>query len=137
MRIERITEARADLLIYVEHKYRTLPEFKDFNLSDVAIARMLKYCDIYAAYEDFRVVGIMVTYYGRNFLDDKIKTLTLEAIASDSPRATKMLLELFIDMGKKYADHLIMSKGVSTNLKSSTLIKLGFKPLETVYKLEV
>lgn len=137
MRIERITEPRAELLVYVDHKYRTLPTFEKFNLSDVAIARMLKYCDIYAAYDGDQVKGIMVSYFGRNFLDDNIKTLSLEALASDSPRATVLLLELFIDMGKKYADHLIMSKGVSTNLKSSTLIKLGFKPLETVYKLEV
>ena len=138
MRIERITEAKLDVLAFVQHKYQTLPAFKSFSLSDASIARMLKYCDVHVAYNsENAVVAIMVTYFGRNFLDDSIKTLSLEAIASDSPIATVKLFELFVDMGKKYADHLIMSKGISTNLKNSTLFKLGFKPLETVYKLEV
>jgi hypothetical protein len=138
MFIKRITERDNNILDFVQQKYRTLPAFGNFNLSDSAIDQMLQHCDVNVVYDNQdQIKAIMVTFYGRNFLDHNIKTLSLEAIASDSPKATVMLLSLFIDMGKQYADHLTISKGVSTNLKSSTLLKLGFKPLETVYKLEV
>ena len=138
MRIERVIKPDLQILHYVEHKYRTLPTFEKFTLTPATIDRIMKHCDVHVAYDNQDTIkAMMVTFFGRNFLANDIKTLTLEAIVSDSPIATVILFELFVDMGKKYADHLIMSKGVSTNLKDSTLIKLGFKPLETIYKLEV
>ncbi len=138
MEIKIVKQLTGEILDYIQHKYDTLENFKDHSVNLDSFGKILEHSDVFIVRSlDGSIKALMVTNLCTSFLDNKIRTLSLIAMVSDSNRASVMLLRLFIDMGNKFADHVLMSKGVSTNLKHSTLVKLGFKPLETVYKMEV
>ena len=55
----------------------------------------------------------------------------------DSGRTAYHLFKEFLDFGKLNADHIITMLTSQTNIKSSTLERMGFEELETLYRLEV
>jgi hypothetical protein len=54
-----------------------------------------------------------------------------------SGRATHILMNAFIDFGKANANHLFTMVAEQTNIKARSLDRLGFKQVETLYRLEV
>ena len=86
--------------------------------------------------KDPEIKGLLVTELMRDpFTNEKV--LYQRLLYSVTPRATVALLNHFLDYGKKNANSVMGVLTQHTNLKESSLIKLGFKKLETVYKLEV
>lgn len=53
-----------------------------------------------------------------------------------SGRAAWILMQSLIAFGRQNADHILTMRTENTNIKKSSLQKLGFKELETVYRLE-
>ncbi len=54
----------------------------------------------------------------------------------DAGRAAHLLMRTLIDFGKTSAHHLITCVGEKTNIKGRSLERLGFKKLETLYRME-
>ncbi len=85
------------------------------------------------------IVGVMLSSLYRSAFDHlvKIQHQDLLYVRPGHPRATKMLMDDFIDFGKRNANHLISMIGPATNIKPRSLERLGFKVMETTYRLEV
>lgn len=82
-------------------------------------------------------VGLMMAQLYPSVFDPDVKILRQDLLyAPPASRALKMLLDDFIDFGKSNADHILTMIGEHTNLKESSLEKMGFEKLETLYRLE-
>lgn len=55
----------------------------------------------------------------------------------DSGRTAYHLFQKFLDIGKTRANHVITQRTAHTNIKASTLESMGFKEMETLYRLEI
>lgn len=83
--------------------------------------------------------GHMLCYVFTSPLDINVKVLYQLSfyVKPDSGRTAYHLFQKFIDIGKDRANHIITMLTSHTNIKPSTLENLGFKELETLYRLEV
>lgn len=83
--------------------------------------------------------GGMVGGVQRSLIDPEIKILqqVILYVKPDSGRAAYYLFKKFIDIGKTEANHIITMTTSQTNIKASSLERLGFKEMETLYRLEV
>lgn len=72
-------------------------------------------------------------------LDPTVKIFRQIALYAkpDSGRTAYHLFQKFIDIGKKEANHIITMLTSRTNIKPSTLENMGFKELETLYRMEI
>ena len=72
-----------------------------------------------------------------SIFDDETKILQQDLLyARPGSRASKVLLDDFIDFGRKHADHILTTIGTETVIKGESLEKLGFSKLETTYRME-
>lgn len=86
-----------------------------------------------------KTTGYMICYIFNSPLDPEVKILyQLSFYAKpNSGRTAYYLFQKFIDIGKKNAKHIITQLTSQTNIKPSTLENLGFKELETLYRMEI
>ncbi|MGL4559106.1 MAG: hypothetical protein ACRCV5_16520 [Afipia sp.] len=83
-------------------------------------------------------VGIMMAHLQYSILDPKVVIYYQDVLwARPGTRAAYYLMQDFIDFGKKNANHLITMIAAKTNLNARSLERLGFKELETLYRMEV
>lgn len=83
-------------------------------------------------------VGFMFSSVLKSKFDEETIILRQDLLyARPQTRAAKYLLDDFIDFGKLNANHIISMIGEKTNIKPRSLEKLGFKKLETLYRIEV
>lgn len=109
-----------------------------FNPKNFNLIYNLDHGRITIAYDDDRPTGLMFARLVESVFDKTVRILRQELLyARPGSRASKMLLDDFIDFGKKHADHVICCIGEHTCIKGSSLEKLGFKQLESYYRLEV
>lgn len=88
-------------------------------------------------FRDGEPVGIMLAALLKSFWDEDLiilKQISLWAVPKT--RAANLLFKDFIDFGKLHADHIHTNIGVKTNISSRTLERIGFRHVETLYRLE-
>lgn len=86
---------------------------------------------------DGKPVGAMLARLYPSIFDPQIKILNQDLLYTlPGTRASKMLLDDFIDFGKREANHIITMVGLKTNIKHKSLMKLGFSLCETLYEME-
>lgn len=109
-----------------------------FNYNNCSPFLMAKDLIVLFCRRDGEITGIMVSAFFPNYFDMKIKILQqiLFYVKPDSGRTAYYLFNKFIDIGKAEANHIITMLTRHTNIKPSTLEKMGFKELETLYRLE-
>lgn len=85
------------------------------------------------------VTGLLIAFKSTSAFDVNVKILSQQLlyVKPDSGRTAYHLFNKFIDIGRKEANHIITMLTSQTNIKSSTLERLGFKEMETLYRLEV
>lgn len=85
------------------------------------------------------ITGHMILNLFSSPLDRNVKILYQVSFHAkpDSGRTAYHLFQKFIDIGRKQANHVITMLTSQTNIKPSTLENMGFKELETLYRLEV
>lgn len=82
-------------------------------------------------------VGMMMARLSTSVFDPQTVLLIQDLLfVKPGTRAAKYLIEDFIDFGKANANHIITMIAEKTNIKPRSLEKLGFKKLETLYRLE-
>lgn len=84
-----------------------------------------------------KIRGICLASLGVSNFDNTTKMLYQDLLYAESPFGTSELLYDFIDFGRQNADHIVSMVASHTNIKPSSLKRLGFKEAETVYMLEV
>lgn len=87
---------------------------------------------------DGKPVGMHFSRKTYSVLDTRV-TLAVQDLLYTLPntRAAKLLMDDFIDFGKREANHIITMIGEYTNIKDRSLQKLGFTPFETLYRMEI
>jgi hypothetical protein len=89
-------------------------------------------------FRDGEPVGFMLARLSESTFDHSTKLLIQELLyAKPGTRAVKLLMDDFIDFGRRRANHIITMIAEHTNIKARSLEKLGFKKLETLYRIEV
>lgn len=102
------------------------------------IDRYIRNHRVMVCYRDDRPVGVMLSRLYRTLLDPEKTVLFQDFLfAEPGTRAAKLLLDEFVDFGKTHANHVISTIGLKTNIKRSSLEKLGFLKLEERYRMEV
>lgn len=88
-------------------------------------------------YKNGKPVGVMLYQIFPSVFDPStlVCKQDLLYVKKGNPRATKLLLDEFIDFGKANANHVITMIAEKTNIKPRSLEKLGFKKLEVLYRL--
>lgn len=82
-------------------------------------------------------VGFMLSRLSHSIFDHTVKLWIQDLLyAKPGTRAAYHLMQDFIDFGKTRADHIITMIGSETNIKGSSLEKLGFDEVETYYRME-
>lgn len=139
--IERATEYETDLHNFLKQetpKISALFENK-FNPSNAAVRIMIEKGIFLVARRNGEIRGIHISWLIKSPLDLNVKILQQQLfyVKPDSGRTTYHLFKKFIDIGKSEANHIITMLTSQTNIKSTTLVNLGFKELEVLYRLEV
>lgn len=107
---------------------------------DWSLINFVKFLDedlLLICYRDKEPVGFLAASFYASFFDPTVKILQQNLLyARPGTRAAYLLLKEFVDFGKVNAKHTISMIAENTNIKPSSLEKLGFKKLETLYRLE-
>jgi hypothetical protein len=85
------------------------------------------------------ITGHLIANLFHSPFDPEVKILYQNALYAkpDSGRTAYHLFHKFIDIGKKQANHIITMLTSQTNIKPSTLNNLGFREMETLYRMEI
>ena len=88
---------------------------------------------------DGKISGHMICNLFDSPLDYTVKILYQVSFHAkpDSGRTAWHLFQKFLDIGKTRANHVITQRTPNTNIKASTLERMGFKEMETLYRLEI
>lgn len=91
------------------------------------------------AFKDGEPVGFMLAMLTRSIFDPHTILLRQDLmwVPGSSYGVSRRLLLDFIDFGRLNAHHILTMRGAHTNIKASSLERLGFKELETLYRMEV
>lgn len=90
-------------------------------------------------YNGTKPVGGLLARLQLSLWDHDIRILyqDLLYVEPGNPRAAHQLMQRFIEFGRANADHIFTMKTKNTNIKEQSLEKLGFEPLEILYRMEV
>lgn len=91
----------------------------------------------FVCFHDNRPVGFLFATLRPSIWDITRLVLRQESLYADNPRATAELIRYFIDFGRIHANDVIMCIAERTNLKGTSLEKMGFSKMQTMYRLEV
>ena len=83
------------------------------------------------------IMGVYLAQVYRASLDPTKRICYQDLMWARSPRAFKMLMDDFLTFGRLSADHIISMVGPTANLSEKSMRKLGFTPVETLYRIEV
>lgn len=107
-------------------------DWTDFKIWEFIDKHYLSFC-----YRDHEPVGFLAASLFKSFFDPKCVILKQNVLySSPGSRASLLLMKDFIDFGKQTANHVITMIGEESNIKPSSLEKLGFRKLEEIYRLE-
>lgn len=89
-------------------------------------------------FENGKPRGFIWGHLGSSMFDSSLIVLKQILLYSrPNSRATKYLLDSFVDFGRQNAKHIITTVGMQTNIKASSLKLKGFRLLEVDMILEV
>lgn len=142
--IEQLNKDTVHLFGVKQYLYEVAPK-----LSEMFEGKLdYKNCPIEALAENYiflvcrrngEIRGHMLCYVFTSPLDIKVKILYQLSfyVKPESGRTAYHLFQKFIDIGKDRANHIITMLTSHTNIKPTTLERLGFKELETLYRMEI
>lgn len=110
-----------------------------FNWRNTPYEQLADKCIFLICRRNGEIRGHMVCYLQPSILDPEINLLYQLSfyVKPDSGRTAYHLFQKFIDIGKDRANHIITMLTSQTNIKPSTLERMGFKEVETLYRMEI
>lgn len=132
-------EISPDVLAYIRDRLQYLNKLNSFkyDVDKMPLGYLINKHVVLVCFKNEQPVGFMIAMLNNSVFDITIKNLTQLVLYSDKPKATHMLVMEFIDFGKRNANYVAMSIGKFTNIKESSLVKLGFTKGDSEYLMEV
>lgn len=110
-----------------------------FDFENASISLMMDKGLFLVCKRNGEIRGWMIAHMTKSCFDTNVRILQQQSffVKPDSGRTAYHLFKKFIDIGRVEADHIITMLTSQTNIKPSTLEKMGFNEVETMYRLEV
>lgn len=122
-----------DVAVKVNEIFGNKYNWKNFPVQDYINRNYIAIC-----FRGDEPVGLMAGSLSPTIFDKNVIILKQNLLyALPNTRASYHLLKDFIDFGKVHANHIITTIHLKTNIKPSSLQKLGFEKLEENYRLEI
>lgn len=113
--------------------YNNKFNYENFQLFEFAKENRVMLCK-----KNGRPVGVMLSRLAPSSLDPRVNILAQVLLYGEpGTKAAYLLMEEFIDFGRRNANHIITMINTKTNIKRRSLEKLGFVKTEEHYRLEV
>jgi len=111
----------------------------DFDWRNFDRVECAEKCVFLLARKDGVPCGYLIAALIPSFFDPKTLIFSQQSlyVKDGFMGAAHKLFKTFIDIGKVNANHIITMIASQTNIKPRSLERLGFKKLETLYRLEV
>ena len=139
-RLRRPEDFRKDIKKFMREEIPKISQmFGDsFNFNNCSIFDIASRSIFLICRRNGEVRGLLVAFLYRSNFDKNTKILQQQIlyVKPDSGRTAYHLFKKFIDIGKLEANHIITMLTSQTNIKPETLEKIGFKELETLYRME-
>jgi hypothetical protein len=143
--IEQIKESHYTLpQDFINYLYEEAPKISamfdnKLDYRNCPVRKLVNDCIFLVCRRDGEIRGHMICNLFTSPLDSKVKILYQLSfyVKPDSGRTAYHLFQKFIDIGKDRANHIITMLTSHTNIKPSTLENMGFKELETLYRMEI
>lgn len=108
-------------------------EFPDVDKIDFLNIIVNQY--LFMTFRDDKPVGFLYATLFQSVFSKSIKIFMQQSLyAEPGSKAAYLLLKHFLDFGKLKADHVITMITPYTSIKGSSLEKLGFTEMETLYR---
>lgn len=112
--------------------FRDIVDFRNFDF--------LHYCrigEVWLCRRNGKPLGIMMARLYGHVFDPETKILKQDLLYVKEPgfRAASILMNAFVDFGKRNANLIFTMKTNNTNIKASSLIKLGFVKAEELFEM--
>ena len=145
--IDRVNSEELKKYDFAKYMLDQLPLFKekftgDFNLDNMTNEGAHHLLDgkmFFICRRDGEITGHLICEIYTHPFDQDLRVLQQISlwVKPDSGRTAYHLFQKFIDIGKCEADHIYTMLTSETNIKPSTLERMGFKYAETVYRMEI
>lgn len=107
-----------------------------YNVENMDLEKYVRENRYMICLKDGEIAGIMLSRMFSSVFDPTVTILMQDLLYAETPKATSMLLKDYIDFGKGNADHILTTITPQTNIKPRSLERLGFKHMETLYRME-
>lgn len=128
---------------FIEFVYESAPLIskmhgEKFNWQAFDFVQYARESLVLACYKGDKPVGALFASLLTGIFDPSVKIFRQDLLYSSMPhsRVAYLLMQSFIEVGKLHANHIWTMRGEKTNIKARSLEKLGFKEVETHYRLE-
>lgn len=109
------------------------PRWEDVSIYQLASRGYFAVC-----YLDARPVGVMIGSLVGGLFDPSVRVLRQELMYSERGfRTARLLLDDFVDFGKRRANHIIVTIAEHSRLRAANLQAMGFEPLQAMFRMEV
>ena len=139
--VDRISLLEDDVVKFLNEEVDNIASLfgNKFNPENCAIESMVHHGIFLVCRRKGEVTGLHISWLYKSPLDLEKKILQQQIfyVKPGSGHTAYHLFQKFIDIGKNEADHVITMLTGVTNIKPETLNKLGFKELETLYRMEI
>lgn len=130
-----------EVMEFFEKEAPTITELFDgkLNYKNADLLHIAKNSHFLICRRNGEIRGYLIAALLSTPLDRKKRILQQVSfyVKPNSGRTAYHLFHKFIDIGNNEADHVITMLTSKSNIKPSSLEKLGFKELETLYRLEI
>lgn len=111
---------------------------RKYQWENFEILRFIREDHLWMCYRKEEPIGFLAATLYQNFFDSETLTLKQNLMFSlSNTKGAYLLFNEFVDFGKAHANHIVTAIGRETNIKPSSLEKLGFTKLEELYRLEI
>lgn len=135
--LENMTKEDCYFIVHAASELTTRTGSK-YKWQNFKIARFVEREHLWICYRSEHIVGFLMASQFKSFFDSETILLKQNLLfALPHTKATYLLLKEFIDFGKAHANHVLTAIGRETNIKPSSLKRLGFSKLEELYRMEI
>lgn len=107
-----------------------------YNTENMDLEKYIRENRYMVCLKDGEIAGIMLSRMFSSVFDPTVRILMQDLLYAETPKVTSILLKDYIDFGKGSADHILTTITPWTNIKPRSLERLGFKHMETLYRME-
>lgn len=141
IRLQKLEDFTPMVIHYIISEGPKISELFDnkLNWENTPVIKLADKFHFYICKRNGEITGHFIAALTFSPLDPTVKVFRQWALYAkpDSGRTAYHLFQKFIDIGKKEANHIITMLTSRTNIKPSTLENMGFKELETLYRMEI